>query len=120
MKPGSLILARLQQSDGRIKSRPALIVSVMPPFDDLLIVGISSQLRHEVEGFDELISESETDFADSGLKTASLIRVGMVTTIPVKAVMGELGSISMDRLVRIRNNLADHINAEQAYDGRRE
>jgi mRNA interferase MazF len=120
MKPGSLILARLQQSDGRIKSRPALIVSVMLPFDDFLIVGISSQLRHAVEGFDELISKSDTDFGDSGLKTASLIRVGMVTTIPVKAVMGELGSISMNRLARIRNNLSGHINAEQADDGGRE
>jgi mRNA interferase MazF len=85
-----------------------------------LIVGISSQLRHEVEGFDEHISESESDFADSGLKTTSLIRVGMVTTIPVKAVMGELGAISLDRLARIRNNLADHINAEQVDDGVRD
>lgn len=36
MNPGVLILARLQQSDGRIKNRPALVLTTMPPYNDHL------------------------------------------------------------------------------------
>ncbi|MGK0190563.1 MAG: mRNA interferase MazF [Verrucomicrobiales bacterium] len=100
MSPGDTILARLQQSDGQIKSRPALILAAMPPYNDLLICGISSQLRQKVEDFDEVISESDADFLQSGLKVASVLRLGMLTTIPRGAVLGELGSIPSERLFR--------------------
>jgi mRNA interferase MazF len=112
MSPGDVILARLQQSDGRIKNRPALIVTTMPPYDGFLIAAISSQLRQQVAGFDEVITDSDSDSPDSGLKVASLIRIGMVATIPASAVLGELGSISLDRLRRMRENLANHLTAE--------
>jgi len=113
MSPGATILARLQQSDGQIKSRPALVLTRMPPYNDLLICGISSQIRQKVEGFDEVISVSDADFGPSGLKVTSLFRIGMVTTIPRGAALGELGSIPRERLNRLLHNLADHIKAEQ-------
>jgi len=109
MNPGVLILARLQQSDGRIKNRPALVLTTMPPYNDLLICGISSKLRQEVKGFDEVISTNDADFGTSGLKVSSVVRLGMVTTIPGSAVIGTLGSLPFDRISRLRNHLADHI-----------
>ncbi|MCP5542210.1 MAG: type II toxin-antitoxin system PemK/MazF family toxin [Akkermansiaceae bacterium] len=114
MNPGDTILARLQQADGQIKRRPALILTKMPPYNDLLICGISSQIRQAVEGFDEVISESDPDFGKSGLKATSLFRIGMVTTIPRTATLGALGSIPRDRLNRLLHNLSEHIKTEQA------
>jgi hypothetical protein len=37
---------------------------------------VSSQLRHYVEGFEEIIHQDATDFSTSGLKAASVVRVG--------------------------------------------
>ncbi len=116
MSPGDTILARLQQSDGQIKKRPALVLAVMPPYNDLLICAISSQLRQGVDGFDEVIAETDSDFKFSGLKLASVVRLGMVATIPRNAALGELGTIPGERLTRLRNRLADHIKAEQEHD----
>lgn len=109
MIAGCLILACLQQSNGQVKKRPALVLTVMPPYNDLLICGISSKVRQKVEGFDEVVFENDTDFAASGLKVSSLIRLGMVATIPKSGVLGELGTLPIKRVSRLRNKLADHI-----------
>lgn len=52
MKEGSVVLTPFQQADGKTKNRPAVVLRVMPPFGDLLVCGISRQLRHRVPDFD--------------------------------------------------------------------
>ena len=42
MKPGDVVLARLQESDGKLQTRPALVLACMPPYGDHLLAGISS------------------------------------------------------------------------------
>lgn len=54
MKEFEIVVAVFPQSDGTLKRRPALILREMPPFRDFLICGISTQLRQEVKGFDEI------------------------------------------------------------------
>ena len=113
MKPGAVALARLQQADERAKLRPVIILNRMPPFDDYLVCALSSQLQHEAKGFDEVIGTDAGDYSQSGLKVASLVRLGMIATIPGSAIRGQLGSIDGDRLQRLRTRLADQIKAEQ-------
>ena len=62
MKEGDIVLASFPQADGRMKNRPALVLREIPPFNDLLVCGISTQLRHCVGGFDETISAGDSDF----------------------------------------------------------
>ncbi|HSP41748.1 MAG TPA: hypothetical protein VLO11_02655 [Luteolibacter sp.] len=76
MKPGSMALARVQQADGRLKVRPVVVLQEMPPYRDSLVCAASSQLRHESPGFDEIMQADDDDFATSGLKVASLVRLG--------------------------------------------
>jgi len=45
----------LPQADGKIKIRPALILRIMPNYNDLLVCGISKQLHQCVKEFDEII-----------------------------------------------------------------
>jgi len=75
MKNGRIALAHMQQADGQQKARPIVVLQKMPPFSDLLVCAVSSQLRHECSGFDEIISQSDDDFPKSGLKVSSLIRL---------------------------------------------
>lgn len=48
MKSGDIVLIPLPQSDGAIKRRPALLIKQMPPFNDWLLYGISTQLQQKV------------------------------------------------------------------------
>lgn len=58
---------------------------------------VSSQLRQYIDDFDEIVEEDDPDFAESGLKVPSVIRVGLV---------GAVGEIGSERLWRIRERLA--------------
>ena len=45
MKEGDIVLTPLPQADGQIKNHPALFLRAMPPFNDALVRGISTQLQ---------------------------------------------------------------------------
>ncbi|MFA7241921.1 MAG: type II toxin-antitoxin system PemK/MazF family toxin [Sulfuricellaceae bacterium] len=94
MKEGDVVLVPLHQVDGRIKNRPAIVLRTMPPFGDLLVYGVSIQLRQEVPEFDERIEPSDSDFIASGIKAASLIRLGFLAVLPVAGFLGVIGNIS--------------------------
>jgi len=113
MSPGAVALARIQQADGRLKTRPVVILNTMPPFSDFLVCAVSSKLKHECPGFDEVIAVEDEDFKITGLKVASLIRLGMLATVPEADILGELGKISTTRLQSLRSRLARKIEAEQ-------
>lgn len=51
MKEGDVILTPVPQANGIIKNRPAIILREMPPFNDLLVCGVSTQLHQRSHGF---------------------------------------------------------------------
>ena len=75
IQDGQIVLFPFPQTDqGTGKLRPALTLRRLPgPHNDWLICLISSQLRHYTPGVDEMISEVDSDFTDTGLKTTSVI-----------------------------------------------
>jgi mRNA interferase MazF len=84
-----------------------LLLGKLPSqFDDWLICMISSQLRHFVEGFDEIIKPDETDFGKSGLKVDSVIRIGRLAVVDGETLLGAIGEIDSERLFRIKTRLA--------------
>ncbi len=114
MKEGDVVLVPLPQADGRIKNRPAIVLRAMPPFGDLLICGVSTQLHQQVARFDELIEPSHADFNASGIKAASLIRLGFLAVLPAASFLGVIGSISAERHHRLVERLANHIRTTTA------
>ncbi len=109
MKEANVVLALLPQADGTMKRRPAIVLREMPPFRDFLVCGVSTQIHQEVENFDELIVPSDADFASSGLKTESLIRLGFLTVLPRKDIIGSIGSVSAERHRRLLEKLSGHL-----------
>src|SRR6266496_1752243 len=101
MKPGDVILTPLPQADGVLKNRPAVALCQMPPFGDWLVCGISTQLHQQVAEFDELVQVADSDFAASGLKAASLVRLGFLAVMPASKFLGVVGSISDERRARL-------------------
>jgi mRNA interferase MazF len=81
----------------------------MPPYGDLLVCGVSSQLKQEVPGFDDRIRKSDADFADSGVIVESLIRMGFLAVLPRRKIIGAIGTISPERHRRPLQTLADFL-----------
>lgn len=104
---GQIVLFRFPQTDleqGRL--RPALLLARLPGgFDDWLICMVSSQLRHAIANFDEVLTAKDLDFIGSGLKVASVIRISRLAVVEGGALLGAIGGIAPERLQRIRAHL---------------
>lgn len=109
MNQGDVILTPVPQANGILKNRPAIFLREMPPYRDVLVCGISTQLHQEVKGFDEVMNQADTDFAGTGLRTTSLIRLGFLAVLPRSAVIGSIGSISPERHKRLLMRLSDYL-----------
>ncbi len=68
---------------------------------------ISSQAHHYVAGFDELVQPGDSDYAGTGLKVPSVIRVGRLAVVADDILLGAMGHVSKERLARIKKRLAD-------------
>jgi len=79
----------------------AIRTQTIHPFDDVLVCGISTQLQHRVEGFDEMVSLGDEDFPTSGLLAESLIRLSFLAVLPRKSIVGSIGSIAPERHRRL-------------------
>ena len=106
---GQIVLFRFPYADRKeAKLRPALVIRQLPgASDDGLICMISSQLSQEVSSFDEIVSEEDSDFNNSGLKFASVIRIARLAVVHKTILEGAIGEIGTERLTRIKNRLSD-------------
>lgn len=117
-RAGQLVLFRFPQTDlEEGKLRPALLLGKLPgSYDDWLICMISGQTRHYVTEFDEIVREDDADFAESGLKVASVIRVGRLAVVQSGILLGAVGHIAPERLERIKQHLADWLREQPQTD----
>ncbi len=113
MQESKIILTPIPQSNGVIKSRPALILRKMPKYQDLLVCGISTQLKQYIPNFDEIISPNDADFQLSGLTSSSVIRLSFLTVIPNKNVIGAIVNISIERYQRLIANLTNYLTQSE-------
>ena len=111
MKAGEVVLAALAQANDEIKLRPAILLCQLPPYGDWLACGISTQVRHFVPEFDELVAPADADYGGSGLRRESVVRLGFLSTLTRSQIGGTLGRIGPDRLARLRDRLARHLHS---------
>ncbi len=106
---GQIILFRFPQADlEEGKLRPALLLGRLPgEYDDWLICMISSQIHHCIPEFDEIVHEGDADFAESGLKAASVIRIGRLAAVEGEILLGAIGQVAPERLKHLKSRLAD-------------
>jgi hypothetical protein len=92
------------------KLRPALLLADLPgPYQSLLLCGISPQLHLLEVDWDELVQTSDADFAPSGLRGPSAIRLSYLYAADPGEIAGVIGSIDRSRLHRLRQRLSDHL-----------
>ncbi len=109
IREGQIVLFEFPTVDGSdVKLRPALIVRRLPgPHSDWLICMISSQLAQGIADFDEVIDREASDWARSGLKMPSIIRISRVAVVNESILLGGIGEVEPDRLDKIKRKLSD-------------
>lgn len=112
IKAGQVIVFNFPQTDLKQgKLRPALLLGRLPgEYDDWLICMISSQTRQYIMAFDEIVNTGDSDFEQSGLKIASVIRVGRLAVVSEEILLGAIGEISGERLGRLKQHLIDWLS----------
>ena len=109
IREGQVVLFKFpytDQTEGKL--RPALVIrKVTGLHEDWLICMISSQLSQGIDGFDEFLSEKDGDFRQSGLKQASVVRIGRLAVVQKAILLGAIGEINPERLGRIKQKLAN-------------
>ena len=89
------------------KLRPVLLLCrASNRFDDWLVCMVSSKLHHAEPGLDEILNSGDEDFATTGLKAPSLLRLTRLAVIDGAAMVGSLGNIPPERVAALRLRLA--------------
>jgi len=111
IKSGQIVLFHFPQTDlviGRL--RPALLIAKTPSNqNDWLVCMISSQRHQAIPSIDEIIETTDSDFAQTGLKSASLIRLTRLAVVEESIFRGNIGEIADERLQRLKKRLANWI-----------
>jgi mRNA interferase MazF len=110
-RPGQIGLLKFPEVDLiHGKNRPVLLLAKVPGlYEDWLVCMLSSQLQQGLKDFDEIIHRNDEDFQESGLKVPTVIRIGRLAVVSLDLLIGSIGSIDEDRLLRIKKKLAEWI-----------
>ena len=93
MKEGDIVLIDFQQSGGGSKLRPALILKQLPKYNDFLVCGISTQINQNIKDADEILSEDDINFNQTGLHKTSVIRIFFLAVVSSQNISGSIGNI---------------------------
>ncbi len=107
---GQLVLTPFPYTDlSGAKLRPVLMLRQSPRFDDWLVCMVSSRIEQAEAGFDEVLQPHDPDFATSGLKAPSVLRLSRLAVLDGSLLVGSIGAIADERLARVRQRLAQWI-----------
>ncbi|MDP2795451.1 MAG: type II toxin-antitoxin system PemK/MazF family toxin [Sulfurisoma sp.] len=106
-RAGQIVLTPFPHTDlSGAKLRPVLMLRQASRFDDWLVCMVSSKLDQAEAGFDEVLTPADADFAASGLKVPSVLRLSRLAVLDGSLLVGSIGTIGDGRLAQVRQRLA--------------
>jgi hypothetical protein len=109
MEAGDVVRAALPQADRGRKPRPAILIKSFPPFEDWLVVGISSHIELAVEDLDIMIGPEHPSFRTTGLNYAGLARLSFAHIIPGKHIEGVISRVDKETLDLIKQRFTAYV-----------
>lgn len=107
---GQIVLTPFPYTDlSGAKLRPVLMLRPASRYGDWLVCMVSSQLEQAEAGFDEILTSADADFAASGLKAPSILRLSRLAVLDGALLAGSIGAIGNERLARVRVRLAEWV-----------
>jgi mRNA interferase MazF len=99
---GDIVLVPFPFTDlSETKLRPAVVLWVDGKGQDVTLCFISSQAIDRVTEDEFVISPSDSDFAQTGLKGASKVRVARIVTLERQLLQRRLGQLSLQYLQQL-------------------
>ena len=88
------------------KARPAVcLTEEIQPFGQVVLAFITSKLSANPSATDFVIDSQDADFALTGLKVSSTVRLHRLMTVSNKIITRELGELSNNQQTEIENRL---------------
>ncbi|MGH9798877.1 MAG: type II toxin-antitoxin system PemK/MazF family toxin [Blastocatellia bacterium] len=93
------------------KVRPAVcLTDEIKPHSHIVLAFITSQVSANASPTDFVIDKSDADFATTGLKVSSTIRLHRLMTVAKSIVLRRLGELSLAQQTEIENRLRKLFN----------
>ncbi|MDP4030242.1 MAG: type II toxin-antitoxin system PemK/MazF family toxin [Gallionella sp.] len=113
-RAGQIVLTPFPYTDlSGAKLRPVLMLRQASRFDDWLVCMVSSQVQQAETNLDEILTPADPDFANSGLKAPSVLRLSRLAVLDGSRLLGSIGAISEERLGNVRQRLAKWVASER-------
>jgi mRNA interferase MazF len=95
LSKGDLVLVEFPFTDlSQTKLRPAIVLSVSARFDEITLCFVSSQNVNVLELNEFALNPTDPEFAETGLRVASKVRVTRITTLNSLLIRRRLGKLS--------------------------
>jgi len=106
LQKGDIVLVPFPFTDlSQTKLRPAVVLWVDSTENDVTLCFISSQNLDSLSPEEFSISPSDSEFAGTGLKVASKVRVSKIATLERRFVTRRLGNLEANQLRQLNNCL---------------
>lgn len=93
------------------KVRPAVcLTDEIKPHNHIVLAFVTSQISASASATDFVINKSDADFATTGLKVSSTIRLHRLMTVTKSIILRELGELSSSQRTEIDNKLRKLFN----------
>lgn len=111
-RAGQMVVTPFPHTDLSVaKLHPVLLLRpASTRFDDWLVCMVSSQLQQIEAGLDVLLTPGDPDFASSGLKAPSVLRLSRLAVLDGASLIGCIGNIGDAQLTSLRRRLAAWIS----------
>ena len=88
------------------KVRPAVcLTDEIKPYGHIVLAFITSRISQNPSDTDFIIDLKDADFSQTGLKVSSTVRLHRLMTVSKKIIKRELGELSRNQQVEIKNRL---------------
>jgi mRNA interferase MazF len=111
LNKGDIVLVQFPFSDlSQTKLRPALVLAASKSINEITLCFISSQNIQSLSSDEFAIVKSDNDFAKTGLKTDSKVRVTRIITLEHKLIVRKLGKLSERQIELLDQTLKQAFN----------
>lgn len=122
LQRGDIVIATFPFTDlSGSKRRPALVLATTMPNADSILAFISSVIPPVVNSYELLLTPTDADFAQTGLKVPSILRLNKLVTLERSLITRRIGKFSPQRLRAIDDRLIQvlKIDLERYYQEER-
>lgn len=103
---GNIVLVDFPFTDlSQTKLRPAVVLAANSALDEFTLCFISSQRVNQLNPTEFALLDSDPDFAQTGLRISSKVRVTRMTTVSRQLIAKQLGTLGTQHLAQLEKTL---------------